>query len=99
MATRKGRGIIIDPDEPHEIHMDTIQCVHCGGHWIPVNGSGKVRGFCTKCNGPFCGPACAECIPAEQFIELLEEGLHPHHVDVNRLAKSAYFKDGLFRTD
>ncbi len=89
MATRKGVGIITDPDLAREIHMDTIMCVHCGMHWIPVKGSGKVRGYCCKCNGPTCGPQCHECIPNEKFVDLLETHVNPLlTVDVKRLPKS-----------
>lgn len=35
----------------------TLQCVHCGKHWIPIRGSGIKRGFCQKCMGPLCGSA------------------------------------------
>lgn len=32
----------------------------------------KVRGFCLRCNGPICGPGCAECVPTEQLLENYE---------------------------
>lgn len=51
---------------------DTLQCVHCGSHWIPMKGSGRVRGFCTKCNGPVCGIKCAVCIPFEKKLDIAE---------------------------
>lgn len=57
-----------------ENHINTIQCGHCGGHWVPTSGSGKVRGFCQNCCRPFCGPACSECVPVEQYLENLECG-------------------------
>ena len=53
---------------------DTVQCVHCGAHWIPVKGSGHVRGWCFKCAGPFCGPTCAACIPFEKRLADYEKG-------------------------
>lgn len=33
-----------------------------------------VRGFCMNCNGPVCGPGCAECIPEDQMLTNLEKG-------------------------
>ena len=51
------------------IEADTRQCVHCSGHWVVRPGSGTVRGFCMNCNGPFCGPACAECRPVRRQID------------------------------
>lgn len=58
-------GIIVDG-----VHVaDTIQCAHCGKHWIPVKGSGKIRGFCTKCNAKHCGePVCWECKPYKKRL-------------------------------
>ena len=87
MARREGEIIIVDPDLPAPVHGRTIQCVHCGRHWIPKPGSKKVRGFCMKCNGPFCGKKCQECIPHERYIEILEMGLNPHEIDLSRLPK------------
>lgn len=55
---------------------DTLQCVHCGGHWIPQRGSGMIRGFCRNCMGPVCGPGCARCVPAERQLELIEQRGH-----------------------
>ena len=84
-----GVGIITDPEARREnVEVPTYQCVHCGRHWIPEPGSGKKRGWCMRCNGPVCGPACERCIPQERFIELLEQGVHPHRVDLDRLPVS-----------
>lgn len=52
---------------------DTLQCVHCGGHWVPQKGSGKVRGFCRRCMGPVCGPQCAVCTPLEKWLDHVEK--------------------------
>ena len=55
---------------------DTIQCVHCGRHWIVRPGSGRRRGFCMNCSGPCCGSRkCRVCIPFERKLELREKGL------------------------
>ena len=51
---------------------DTLQCVHCGRHWIPQKGSGRVRGYCLHCQGPVCGPGCVTCVPLEQRFEQAE---------------------------
>lgn len=55
-----------------EVVADTLQCVHCGAHWIPQAGSGIVRGFCRLCMGPVCGVACAVCVPFEKKLDLAE---------------------------
>ena len=70
-----GRIIVCDPGSDKPIlEVATLQCCHCGGHWFPQPGSGRVRGFCTRCMGPICGPGCAECVPEEQLLENLEKG-------------------------
>ena len=54
---------------------DTKQCVHCGGHFLSVRGSGKIRGWCLSCVGITCGGAeCRQCIPFEKKLELYEKG-------------------------
>lgn len=53
---------------------ETHLCCHCGGHFVMQKGSGRLRGFCTRCNGLICGPACANCVPAEQLLENIEAG-------------------------
>ena len=75
MRRQAGEITITDPgsDRPL-VTAATVQCVHCGQHWRPMPGSGRVRGFCARCNGPVCGPSCAECIPAEQQLENIEAG-------------------------
>ena len=52
----------------------TLQCKHCGKHWIPQPGSGRVRGWCMNCHGPICGPGCATCVPEEALLENYEKG-------------------------
>lgn len=52
---------------------DTLQCVHCGGHWIVEPNSGKERGWCYNCNGPHCGSEhCWKCLPFEKLLEQME---------------------------
>lgn len=42
----------------------TLQCPHCGGHFISRKGSGHRRTFCLKCNGVTCGArTCDACTP------------------------------------
>jgi hypothetical protein len=66
-SVRKPSGhIIIEGSEV----ADTMKCVHCGHQWIPIKGSGRTRGFCTKCNGVTCGsPECMPCYPFEQRLD------------------------------
>ena len=75
---RQGDGLatFCDPgaDKPL-LEVATIQCRHCGGHWIPKPSSGRVRGWCMKCGGPVCGPKCEECVPHEKQMDLEEAGL------------------------
>jgi len=68
-----GHVIMVDPGGV-ELMADTLQCVHCGAHWIVKPGSGRKRGFCLKCMGPTCGsPRCEHsCNPVEAQIEAME---------------------------
>lgn len=71
-----GTILIADPDRPHEVQRDTLQCCHCQRVWVVHPGSGRRRGFCLKCNGPTCGAeSCGECVPIGKRIELFEQGL------------------------
>ena len=57
------------------VEQKTIQCRHCGRHWVPSPGSGKVRGYCARCNGPVCGPRCGgKCVPVEAWLDNVEAG-------------------------
>lgn len=70
-----GVVIISQLDGGPVVEQPTMQCCHCGGHWVYRPGSGNIRGFCTRCNGPVCGPACAgKCRPVEQLLENIEAG-------------------------
>jgi hypothetical protein len=52
----------------------TIQCCHCGMHFVSKKGSGKQRGFCLCCHKITCGaPRCDVCIPFEKQLELMEQ--------------------------
>lgn len=78
--TEHGVATFLDPgsDVPL-LEVKTLQCCHCGGHWAPRPGSGRVRGFCTRCMGPVCGPGCVECVPTEVYLENLEKGRAPEY--------------------
>jgi len=66
-------SVLITTDRDGKVHeADMLQCVHCGGHFPIKAGSGITRGFCTRCNGPVCGRACAECVPLEKWLEQRE---------------------------
>lgn len=41
-----------------------------------------VRGWCMNCNGPICGPQCAECVPLEAKLEIAEGTRNPTAVSV-----------------
>lgn len=72
--TDYGRVVTGDPGSDRVVESGTLQCCHCGGHWVPQPGSGRVRGWCVNCSGPVCGGGCAECVPAELLLENIEKG-------------------------
>ncbi len=57
---------------------DTLQCVHCEAHWRVDPGSGKVRGWCARCDGVTCGKVVCEtsCRPFEMWLESREGKTH-----------------------
>ena len=78
---------LIDPgSDRHLLRIGTVQCVHCYAHFpeprlgnseedkLTRVGPGYQRGFCMRCGGFICGPCCAACVPAEQYIENIEKG-------------------------
>lgn len=78
-----GLIIINNPDRDKPLaEIKTLQCVHCGSHFPVQPGSGKTRGFCLNCNGPVCGPSCAECVPIEKWLELMEGTRKPGQISV-----------------
>jgi hypothetical protein len=51
----------------------TLQCCHCGNHFVSIRGSGIQRGFCLKCQAVTCGsPECHICVPFEKWLEGVE---------------------------
>ena len=73
-ASKPSGHIIVSGPDGFLHEADTLQCVHCGMHWELQPGSGKIRGYCGRCNGPVCGPKCAECVPIERQLEIIENG-------------------------
>lgn len=72
--TEAGLIVVTDPGSDRPLlEVKTLQCVHCGGHWVPKPGSGRVRGWCMNCNGPICGAGCKDCVPTEQLLENIEK--------------------------
>ena len=51
----------------------TMQCPHCGKHFVSIKGSGARRTFCLKCHAITCGDfACDHCKPFEKQLEEIE---------------------------
>lgn len=51
----------------------TLQCPHCGGHFVNRRGSGARRTFCLRSMAVTCGnPACDPCTPVEIKLEAME---------------------------
>ena len=74
---RLGSTLIETTQSGREIHTDLVQCCHCGAHWKWQVGSGRVRGFCQRCNGHTCGcKKCNVCVPKLQQVENMEKGVH-----------------------
>ena len=49
----------------------TLQCPHCGGHFVSRKGSGHRRTFCLRCKAVTCGAhACDSCRPWVDGISL-----------------------------
>ena len=64
----KGTLIITDWDGCVEEH-DTLQCCHCGAHWVVSPGSGRRRGWCMKCGDVTCGEQrCDQCTPYKRVF-------------------------------
>ena len=54
---------------------DTMQCCHCGSHFVPARGSGIKRGFCLLCGQVTCGgPKCDDHVPFEKKLDEYERG-------------------------
>jgi hypothetical protein len=65
---RKPHGIIFQNGK--EV-ATTLQCPHCGGHFVSYKGSGIRRTFCVKCMAVCCGNlACDPCRPFARELEM-----------------------------
>lgn len=51
----------------------TLQCPHCGAHFVSMKGSGARRHFCMKCMAVTCGSG--RCIACTPFIAQLERSM------------------------
>ena len=70
MRTEDG-GILIEGKQVASTH----QCSHCSRHFEMVPGSGRLRGWCFKCQHVTCGAAaCMPCVPKEARLEYAEGG-------------------------
>lgn len=76
MIKPHGTLIITPLDGSKEQQIDLCQCVHCQKTWLMQPGSGRLRGYCGRCNGYVCGShACFECKgPWERYCDLAEAG-------------------------
>lgn len=78
-----GKGGILVSDDGKEVQRDMVQCAHCGRVWQWHKGSGKLRSYCSNCNGITCGAFCPmgdACVPMEKGIELMEAGYLFHEL-------------------
>lgn len=73
-ASRKPDGFIVIATPEGVINGETWQCCHCGKHHVFRTESKRLRGWCQKCDGFFCGPTCEKCVPFEQWLENREAG-------------------------
>ena len=68
-TVRRPAGYVTIVGDGPVIERDTLQCVHCGFHWMVIPGSGRRRGWCMKCNGPSCGAEeCMACRPVAELV-------------------------------
>ncbi len=75
-SARKAHGYsIATGGDKRDEEFDYYQCCHCALQFQVTPGSGKTRGFCTRCGAVTCGAQkCDECIPWKQKFELIEKG-------------------------
>lgn len=53
----------------------TMQCPHCNTHFPYQKGSGRIRGYCMRCNKMTCGSEpCMTCIPFEAKLDFIDGG-------------------------
>lgn len=72
-------GVITSETDAGEITKTPLRrCCHCGYMWAVVKGSGKLRGYCTNCDGFCCGrPWCVGhgCTIEARALENMEAGM------------------------
>src|SRR5678815_4811092 len=75
-TARRAHGYsIAGGGDGRDVEFDYLQCSHCALQFRVEPGSGKKRGFCTRCNAVTCGAEkCDECIPWKKKFELIESG-------------------------
>ena len=71
-------GYLIITGAEGTIERDTKSCPHCGGFFIVIPGSGRLRAYCQLCDAPVCDKAkCLEHSPFEKRLDLVEAGKLP----------------------
>jgi hypothetical protein len=76
--SRSTDGVLIITDEKGFREMTTKSCPHCGGFFIIIPGSGKLRHYCQLCEAPTCDKGkCLVHSPVMRRIELIEAGKLP----------------------
>lgn len=81
---------IFTPDASRPLEKPTVQCVHCGAHFIeprfektPEGRKTRIgRGYCKNCGGFICGKNCLECVPLEKQLDIMEGTRKPDAVSV-----------------
>ena len=77
-------GILIDGKQVGS----TLQCPHCGCHFVSIPGSGKRRTWCTHCGAVTCGSKkCDPCIPLEAKLDFVEGTKTSYDTTINQLIK------------
>lgn len=70
VSTLRPHGHILIVGDNPTVEADTLQCCHCGGHFIVQLGSGRRRGFCMKCKAVHCGGQnCWTCRPYQKLVD------------------------------
>ena len=78
VTSRKPDGYAVATGPNGVEEWDTKQCCHCDKIFPYKKGSGNIRGFCMRCMKITCGnPACVECFPMRERLNLYERGLLP----------------------
>lgn len=75
-GAHKPHGVVICTTlDGLDVELDTRQCVHCGGHWEVIKGSGRPHIFCSKCGGDTCSnlKCLTECYPIQKKFDDVEK--------------------------